>query len=110
MTRPHNRARSLPRSPRTCRTVEALERRVLLSETVSLVKDINTTPRSGPVFPENFYEADGKVFFSALESGMGRELAVTDGTRLGTHYLGDINPSGSSSPAPVAHLNGTFYF
>lgn len=41
MTRVRNATRSLRRAAHACRAVEALEKRVLLSDTVSLVRDIN---------------------------------------------------------------------
>src|SRR3954468_6101508 len=128
MTGPRNTASASPRSRRACRFVESLETRVLLSETVSLVKDINDASvgpypagshdtatisfgsNPAPWWFENLTAAGGKAFFTAVRSPVGTELWVTDGTQDGTRVVKDIDPVGSSVPTGLTDVNGTLFF
>src|SRR5690349_7313794 len=128
MIRPRKVARTSPQSRHAWRPVELLERRVLLSDTVSLVKDINDAS-VGPYPPgshetatiswysspapwwfDNLTPAGGKAFFTAVRSPVGTELWVTDGTQDGTRVVKDINPQGSSMPTGLTDVNGTLFF
>jgi len=69
-------------------------------EGTQLLKDINTntTPNSfGFVdfnsYPNYFSEFDNKLFFTADDGVVGRELWVTDGTTEGTQLVKDVNPA-----------------
>jgi len=81
---------------------EPLERRVLLADTIGLLKDINDatvdppagrhdSARDGFTF-EEMTAVNGKVFFTADRGPVGRELWVTDGTQAGTRLVKDIYP------------------
>jgi ELWxxDGT repeat protein len=82
---------------------------VLLSDTVSLLKDINDSSPY-PSFPTNLFDVDGTVYFSGQDPTFGRELFASDGSAAGTRLVKDINPNGSSDPRPIAGANGVVYF
>jgi ELWxxDGT repeat protein len=88
--------------------LEALEERALLS--VTLVKDINTTPLSS--FPAKLVDVNGRLFFTAASSG-GNFLWRSDGTAAGTVALW---PNGGPTEHDAFYLreltpvNGTLFF
>jgi len=100
---------------------EPLERRVLLADTIGLLKDINDatvdppagrhdSARDGFTLQE-MTAVNGKVFFTADRGPVGRELWVTDGTQAGTRLVKDIYPEGSSSiPVGLTDVDGTLFF
>lgn len=64
-------------------------------------------------FPSAFQDWDGKLFFTAFQSGFGNEPWLSDGTPQGTSMLADIQPGlgGSISSAVVpVEFNGYHYF
>lgn len=62
-------------------------------------------------YPQNFYEFNGKVYFSANTQDNGSELWVTDGTEAGTNMVTDLTgDTGSSSPSNFVTYNGELYF
>src|SRR5262249_36825916 len=62
-------------------------------------------------YPEHLTASNGLLFFSAFESGIGRELWFSDGTSGGTFRLKDINPRTTGSyPANFANVGGTLFF
>jgi ELWxxDGT repeat protein len=68
-------------------------------------------PTSSDYDLRNFTPVNGKVFFTAARSPVGRELWVTDGTQAGTHLVKDIYPgAASSSPVHLFNVGGTLYF
>ena len=65
-----------------------------------LVKDINPSGGSAPVWWSDEERIGSTVFFGANDGSTGEELWKTDGTPAGTVRVADINPgSGSSNPA-----------
>jgi ELWxxDGT repeat protein len=89
-------------------TVEALERRVLMSQTPTLLKDINRSPLSSS--PEEAVVMGGVSYFSADDAVHGRELWRSDGTAAGTYLVKDINPAGGSDPVRLTAVGSTLYF
>ena len=88
---------------------------------LTLVKDINdvsvganTAPADAETderFEDSVSTGNGKVFFTADRSPVGRELWVTDGTQAGTHLVKDIYPGGASSyPVHLTNVGGTLIF
>jgi|GEM_PF-1038907 len=83
-----------------------------------LVKDILPGPISG--HPQDFTNANGKLFFVATNGVHGAELWKTDGTAAGTVMVRDIHPGVSSSlisnpsvPGErnvMRNVNGTLFF
>ncbi len=71
------------------------------------VRNINGGSSSSD--PEELYDWDGTLYFSATGNG-GRELWKSDGTEPGTTLVKDINPSGPSSPAGFAEHRDRLYF
>ncbi len=57
---------------------------------ISRVKDI-WAGAAGSSQPTNFYTWNGKLYFSANDNIVGRELWVSDGTASGTSLLKDVN-------------------
>ena len=82
---------------------EPLERRVLFSDTVSLLKDINEVSPY-PSTPTDLFDVDGTVYSSGADPTFGRELFASDGTAAGTRLVKDINPRQGFvfHPLPVA--------
>ncbi len=60
-----------------------------------LLKDIN--PGAAGSSPRGFYEAYGKLYFSANDGVTGNEVWSTDGTESGTQLLMDINPGSADA-------------
>ena len=62
--------------------------------------------------PENFFSANGSVFFSAFHYITKKELYITDGTSAGTYIVKDINQqvNGNSNPADFVSFNNKVYF
>jgi ELWxxDGT repeat protein len=86
---------------------ELLERRVLLSDTVSLLKDINESPPPYPSYPTALFDLDGTVYFSS--STATANLYASDGSAAGTRLVKVINPRGQASPVAFAGANGVVY-
>ena len=83
-----------------------------LAQSPTLVRDLDTGPRSQPSSnPTRFMTWRDRVFFAAKTPGLGTELYVTQGTTLGTSLLQDINPGASSShPGGFTEFAGAVYF
>lgn len=85
---------------------------------IQLVKDIRPqeTYYGAPIdsAPRELTNVNGTLFFTAIDSiagGHGRELWVSDGTRVGTTLVHDIAPgSDSGGPVHLTNANGTLYF
>ena len=64
--------------------------------------------------PEDFYNFNGKIYFSAFTNIHKRELYATDGTASGTQMIKDINTNsssvGSSDPKHFTAFNNKVYF
>lgn len=61
--------------------------------------------------PNLFTEVGGLVYFVAGQPATGRELWRTDGTALGTVFLGDLFPGGASSqPVELVPFLGRIFF
>lgn len=74
-----------------------------------LFKDLNSNSLDGN--PDNFFEFDGKLYFTATTSSTGRELFVTNGTAESTVLVQDINPgSSASNPNSFVVVGNTLYF
>ena len=76
-----------------------------------MVKDINpgVLGLSTPIL--YLGEANGYLFFSAIQDDTGRELWRTDGSEAGTILLGDINPgTGGSDPGDPAAVGEVLFF
>src|SRR5205823_2728100 len=84
--------------------LEALEDRVVPSQTPQMVLDINPTPLASP---SGLVAIGSTTYFSADDGIHGRELWKTAGTAL----VSDINPgSASSSLRSLTNVNGTLFF
>ncbi|MFC1583520.1 ELWxxDGT repeat protein [Candidatus Neomarinimicrobiota bacterium] len=57
-----------------------------------------------------FVEINGFVYFAANDGTNGWELWRSDGTKLGTRMVKDINPWGSSNPRYLTEAGGTLFF
>ena len=69
--------------------------------------------RPGPTtsIPSFLTNADGTLFFSAIDGVHGRELWKSDGTAAGTVLVKDIAPGISDSfPDELINVNGTVFF
>lgn len=87
--------------------IEPLEERRLLSETATLLKDINPTSSSSP---RAMVEVNNTFFFNA-DDGSGYELWKTDGTPEGTAMVKDICPvKAQYGPSEFTEVNGILYF
>ncbi|HXI01896.1 MAG TPA: ELWxxDGT repeat protein, partial [Candidatus Saccharimonadales bacterium] len=86
----------------------------------SLVKDLNTLIRTEPSDVDFLGVVSGpgtgdRMLFSAIDTGHGRELWMTDGTTAGTRLLKDIRPGpddsilNSSGKGALVH-EGVVYF
>ncbi len=71
---------------------------------VTLVKDIDTKPGGSAI--ENVVATKSKVYFSATNSFVGKELYVTNGTPGGATLVNDLTPSGSSDPLDIIQYRG----
>ncbi len=102
---------------------ENLESRQLLTSTIGLVKDINTSGDSNPGWLPTFginvsfrgTPASAQIgtifYYAAAASVSGQELWRSDGTPGGTWLVRDISAgSRSSAPADLTSVNGTLYF
>jgi len=79
------------------------------SSAPAMVSDVNANAVAG--IPQGMTAIGGKVYFSAIDPGHGRELWLTDGTPGGTTMVRDIKPgSGGSSPHNFTDVNGTVFF
>jgi ELWxxDGT repeat protein len=89
--------------------MDALEDRLLLSQTPNLLLDIN--PGTADSSPRQFTPVNNQVFFSANNGMHGAELWVSNGTAAGTSLVADINPGVTGSkPTNLTNLNGTLFF
>jgi|GEM_PF-937087 len=63
------------------------------------------------IYPMNFIEYNGKLYFNADDGVHGSELWVTDGTAQGTHMVTDFHPgkTWTNIKAPIVY-NGKIYF
>ncbi|MBK9016498.1 MAG: T9SS type A sorting domain-containing protein [Saprospiraceae bacterium] len=77
-----------------------------------LVKNINTSTGTGNgSYPSYFAAHNGKLYFAAQDTIIGRELWVTDGTELGTHLVKDISTDFLGSyPSDMVSCNGYLLF
>ncbi len=71
-----------------------LELYILKAGKISLLKDIN--PGQNGSSPIGFTALNGKLYFTAFDSGNGAALWVTDGTTEGTRMVADVSPSTSN--------------
>ena len=80
----------------------------------SLLKDINPGTASGSVASYSAFTAyNGKLYFDAVQAGLGYEMWSTDGTSAGTTLVKDIWPGPGSSYAgsySFAVWSGKLYF
>lgn len=99
------------RRPRTRAAVlDSLEKRALLSGSVTLVKDINLAPDT-TFRPENMTTVGSFAYFTQLDINYGYELWRTDGTTAGTVMIKDINPGKAwSSPSEFTAVGSLVYF
>lgn len=85
---------------------ECLESRLALT---TVVRDINPGGRSSD--PQQLISAGDQVFFTAIQSGTGRELWRTDGTTIGTQLVADLTPgTRSSNISGLVALHDRAYF
>ncbi|MEN9518324.1 MAG: hypothetical protein RLZZ381_912 [Cyanobacteriota bacterium] len=68
-------------------------------------------------YPDNFFEFNGKLYFTANDGVHGDELFVSDGTAEGTQLVADLYPGensygsiNSSAPDSLVEFNGKLYF
>ncbi len=78
-----------------------------VTETVSMVKDINP---SGSSEPDALFSHNDILYFQATDGTNGVELWRSDGSEAGTYMVKDINPSGDSDPDGLTNLNGILHF
>jgi len=92
--------------------VEALDRRLLLAATPSLVKDVNTGTLGS--YYHDFVDVGGTLFFAASEDFGGHDdLYKSDGTPAGTVKVKDFGVPGSAFYTELGSLtafNGRLYF
>lgn len=89
--------------------IEALETRLALAVTPSLVLDINAVPVGSD--PASFALVGDIAYFAATNASHGRELWRTDGTPDGTRLVADIDPgSPSSEPDQLTVVGSTLFF
>lgn len=77
------------------------------SDSISLIKEIIPGGNSNC---SNFFNVNGKLFFTVDDGVNGNELWVSDGTTTGTLLVKNINVTGSSFPANFVTKNGILYF
>jgi ELWxxDGT repeat protein len=94
---------------RTALHAEALEDRLLLSQSPRLLLDIN--PGGASSNAGQFTQVNNSAFFSADDGIHGNELWVTNGSDTGTSLVRDINPgSAGFYPDFLTNVNGTLFF
>ncbi len=72
---------------------------------------ISTRPSRDASPFDNFTSVNDTLFFSGVDDEHGRELWRSDGSKMGTHMLKDINPGQSGSyPHSLTSINGTLFF
>lgn len=82
-----------------------------VSNTITLLKDINSGSASAIDMVDEPIIFNNKIYFAASDGNLGKELWVTDGTSLGTYMVKDINTgSESSDPIRFEVLNSVLYF
>jgi ELWxxDGT repeat protein len=101
-----NHSQPAKRTIRHFPLTERLEDRSLMSVDAMLVKDLNPLLESPDSNPNDFFDLNGTVFFTATTPEAGKELWKTDGTAAGTVLVKDIDPGQSSSFSE----NGSPYF
>ena len=57
-----------------------------------------------------FTEMNGILYFTSEDGTNGNELWISDGTKMGTRMVLDINPWGSSNPRYLTVMDGNLYF
>ncbi len=57
-----------------------------------------------------FAEMNGVLYFTSDDGTNGKELWSSDGAKLGTRMVKDINPWGSSNPRYLTVMDGNLYF
>lgn len=57
-----------------------------------------------------FVEMNGVLYFTSNDGTNGKELWSSDGTKMGTQMVRDINPWGSSNPRYLTVMGGNLYF
>ncbi|PWD99522.1 T9SS type A sorting domain-containing protein [Marinilabilia rubra] len=79
-----------------------------------MLKNINEEPGGTPYghsYPSKFYEAAGRLYFSANDGTNGTELWQTDGTAEGTSMVYNLGYlSNSSDPGSFTEIDGYLYF
>lgn len=76
-----------------------------------MVKDINTSGGSFPIYPYEPVELNGIIFFSAYNPTTGTELWKSDGTESGTVLVKDIYPGvDNGEPGPMVAFSNAIYF
>lgn len=96
-------------APTAVNDTYTMKRNGVLSEVVSLVKDI--VPGGVSSNPTNLVNVNGTVYFTVSNGVNGVELWKSNGTAAGTVLVKDIVAgSGSSNPAHLTNVNGTLFF
>ena len=83
--------------------------RTLPSDTVTKIRDF----RNEAIFNTDFLSTiavDSFLYFNALDSMMGEELWISDGTDSGTMSITNINPQGDATPRDLTVWNHFLYF
>ncbi len=75
-----------------------------------LVRDIDPDFLFHDLTPAAITNANGRVFFRAVDRAIGTELWTSDGTPEGTAPVVDLNPSGGSTPSFMLNVAGTVFF
>jgi ELWxxDGT repeat protein len=88
--------------------LEALEDRLLLSQTPTLLKDIERTPQGNTIYES--LTIGSVSFFTASDGIHGRELWRTDGTSAGTFMVKNLNLTSGSDPQSFKAVGSTLFF